>query len=119
VEQDHGIIDAPIGRKESSIIEREVRSDGQQAITHYEVINRYKDYTHVSLRLETGRTHQIRVHMSYIGHALVGDDLYGGQRTLIGRQALHSCEVSFSHPITKEQKEFAVTLPEDMKRLLK
>jgi 23S rRNA pseudouridine1911/1915/1917 synthase len=118
VELDNGTIDAPIGRKETSIIEREVRSDGQAAVTHFEVIDRYKEFSRVSLRLETGRTHQIRVHMSHLGHPLLGDDLYGGVRTLIARQALHSCELTFVHPITNEQKTFKSPLPEDMSRVL-
>lgn len=118
VEQRVGMIDAPIGRKESSIIEREVREDGQASITHYEVIGNYDHFTHVSLKLETGRTHQIRVHMSYLGHPLLGDDLYGGSRSLINRQALHSTELSFTHPITKENMHFKIPLPEDMKSLL-
>ncbi len=88
-------IDAPIGRKGDSIIERQVRPDGQRAVTHYEVLQQKNEMTHVSIRLETGRTHQIRVHFSHIGHPLVGDDLYGGSRARIDRQALHSCELTF------------------------
>jgi 23S rRNA pseudouridine1911/1915/1917 synthase len=111
---DNGTIDAPIGRKETSIIEREVRGDGQVAITHYQVIKRYKEFTHLSIKLQTGRTHQIRVHLSYIGHPLLGDNLYGGERRLISRQALHSRELSFRHPMTGEQLTFLTSLPEDI-----
>lgn len=114
VREDVGIINAPIGRKAESIIEREVRNDGQHAVTHYEVKKRFSDQTLVSLKLETGRTHQIRVHMSYMGHPLLGDDLYGGQRDLISRQALHSKSVKFYHPFIKRELAFSVPLPADM-----
>lgn len=118
VEYDSGTIDAPIGRKEESIIERVVRNDGQDAITHYRVIKRLKDRTLVSLKLETGRTHQIRVHMSHIGHPLVGDDLYGGKKDWIRRQALHSKNIRFYHPLLGKELEFSTPLPEDMKNLI-
>ncbi|TYS61106.1 RluA family pseudouridine synthase [Sutcliffiella horikoshii] len=114
-----GKVDAPIGRKDASIIEREVRSDGQRAVTHYEVLRVGADWSHVSLKLETGRTHQIRVHMTYIGHPLLGDTLYGG--FLFGgmsRQALHSCELCFFHPVEERDMTFRCELPEDMKRVL-
>ncbi|WP_458414293.1 RluA family pseudouridine synthase [Schinkia sp. CFF1] len=118
VEHDIGTIDAPIGRKEESIIEREVRNDGQHAVTHYEVKQRFSDRTLVSLKLETGRTHQIRVHMSSIGHPLMGDDLYGGKRDLIARQALHSKCVMFYHPLLEREFAFTVPLPDDMEKLV-
>ncbi|WP_102347320.1 RluA family pseudouridine synthase [Bacillus sp. Marseille-P3661] len=114
VKPDTGDIVAPIGRKETSIIEREVRQDGQVAITHFHVIQRYSECTWLSLKLETGRTHQIRVHMAHIGHPLLGDSLYRGAKDLIERQALHSKRISFKHPISKEELEFISTLPEDM-----
>ncbi|WP_404449329.1 RluA family pseudouridine synthase [Sutcliffiella horikoshii] len=114
-----GKIDAPIGRKDTSIIEREVREDGQRAVTHYEVLRVGEGWSHVSLRLETGRTHQIRVHMAYLGHPLVGDSLYGGS---VGdgmvRQALHSCELSFFHPVEEQEMLFSCRLPVDMRRVL-
>jgi 23S rRNA pseudouridine1911/1915/1917 synthase len=116
--QDKGTIDAPIGRKSDSIIEREVREDGQRAVTHFQVIKRMQHYTHVSLQLETGRTHQIRVHMSHIGHPLVGDELYGGSREKLSRQALHSKELSFFHPFVQKEYCFRSDLPDDMKRLI-
>jgi 23S rRNA pseudouridine1911/1915/1917 synthase len=116
--QEKGTIDAPIGRKSDSIIEREVREDGQRAVTHFQVIKRMQHYTHVSLQLETGRTHQIRVHMSHIGHPLVGDELYGGSREKLSRQALHSKELSFFHPFVQKEYCFQSDLPEDMKRLI-
>src|SRR5690606_7360997 len=112
-------IHAPIGRKDDSIIEREVRADGQTAITHFRVVQRHKSVSHVSLQLETGRTHQIRVHLSHLGHPIVGDDLYGGSRNEIKRQALHCCEITFIHPITKMKANFTSNLPNDMTELLK
>jgi 23S rRNA pseudouridine1911/1915/1917 synthase len=113
-----GIISEPIGRKDSSIIEREVRSDGQRAVTHYRVIERKDNLTYLFLQLETGRTHQIRVHLSHLGHPLVGDSLYGGVKTDIDRQALHCFELSFMHPILKTKCYFNSKIPEDMQQLL-
>ena len=103
---DEGRIEAPIGRKDTSIMEREVREDGQYACTDYQVLARSESYTFLELQLHTGRTHQIRVHLAYIGHPLAGDDLYGGTRGKISRQALHCCSLSFTHPVTKEKMNF-------------
>jgi 23S rRNA pseudouridine1911/1915/1917 synthase len=114
-----GLIEEPIGRKLDSIIEREVRSDGQYACTHYKVLKRYKEFTHVELQLETGRTHQIRVHMSFIGHPLLGDDLYGGTRSLIKRQALHCRKIQFTHPFSGQDLIYTANLPLDMDELIK
>lgn len=112
---DFGTIDAPIGRKESSAIERMIDyTHGDPAITHYEKIAAKKGYTLLSLQLETGRTHQIRVHMSSIGHPLIGDFLYHKTSTELPRQALHSYSLEFFHPITKEQLRFTAPLPSDM-----
>lgn len=118
IADDMGTVDAPIQRKEDSIMERIVHPGGQQARTHYAVIGRYEEFTHVRLVLETGRTHQIRVHMSHIGHPLLGDDLYGGTKEKIGRQALHSRRLSFPHPHTKQLLSFEVPLPSDMAAVL-
>nr|WP_223700990.1 RluA family pseudouridine synthase [Sutcliffiella deserti] len=118
LETSSGCINAPIGRKETSIIEREVREDGQRAVTQYDVLGRYEGYSHVLLELETGRTHQIRVHMAYIGHPLAGDTLYGGEKLDIKRQALHSCELTFFHPIEKKEYRFHSELPYDMRTVL-
>ena len=118
MEGDAGTINAPIGRKEDSIIEREVRADGQHAVTHYEVVKKTNEYTVVRLKLETGRTHQIRVHLGYLGHPLVGDDLYGGKRDEISRQALHSEKITFFHPIFKKEMTFLAKLQEDMASML-
>ena len=117
-----GIINAPIARKENSIIERCINLNGDIAITHYEVLNEYYNnsnaYSVVKCKLETGRTHQIRVHMKYINHPLLGDTLYGISSTLINRQALHSYKTSFIHPILKTPVSYIAPLPEDMKILI-
>ena len=113
-----GVIEEPIGRKTTSIIEREVRSDGQYALTSYASLGGFGRFSHVELNLGTGRTHQIRVHMSYIGHPLLGDSLYGGSRDDIGRQALHCKRLEFYHPISGERIVFRKAMPEDMKKLL-
>lgn len=113
-----GKIEEPIGRKEDSIIEREVRPDGQYALTYYEVIQSFPRFTWLKLQLETGRTHQIRVHLSYIGHPLAGDTLYGGHIDLIKRQALHCRKIMFTHPILGSTFEFTAELPSDMQSLL-
>ncbi|TCT22400.1 23S rRNA pseudouridine1911/1915/1917 synthase [Melghiribacillus thermohalophilus] len=113
-----GTINAPIGRKEISMIEREVRHDGRPAVTHYEVIREFTDFSLVNIRLETGRTHQIRVHFSYIGHPLLGDDLYGGNKKYLGRQALHCDHLSFTHPESYQEMEFSAPLADDLKRVM-
>ncbi|SDG98760.1 23S rRNA pseudouridine1911/1915/1917 synthase [Aneurinibacillus thermoaerophilus] len=118
VREDTGTIDAPIRRKADSLMERIVHEDGQWARTHYTVLGRYATFTHLRLKLDTGRTHQIRVHMSYMGHPLLGDDLYGGERMLIGRQALHARMLSFPHPRDKRMLSFEAPLPDDMATLL-
>lgn len=115
VVKDEGTIDVPIGRKEGSTIERMVDyENGERAITHYKVLERKGNITLVSLRLETGRTHQIRVHMSSIGHPLIGDFLYYPEDGRMKRQALHAWHLSFTHPITKEAMSFEAPIPEDM-----
>lgn len=113
-----GTINVPIARKENSIIERCVDVNGDTAITHYNVLKSNLDYSLVYCLLETGRTHQIRVHLSYIGHPIVGDTLYGVESNLISRQALHSYRVSFIHPITKENVTYLAELPKDMQNLI-
>lgn len=122
VVQDVQSIVAPIGRKETSIIEREVRQDGQYAHTDVTVLKRFyfnnEPMTHIKLRLHTGRTHQIRVHMSYLGYPLIGDELYGGNRQYIDRQALHCVSLDMEHPLTNQPLQFSSLLTEDMQRLL-
>lgn len=113
-----GTIEKPIGRKKDSIIEREVQVGGQYACTHYEVLRQYPAFAYVKLNLETGRTHQIRVHLVSMGHPLLGDDLYGGDVTQIKRQALHCCRLKFFHPILKETLQLEASLPYDMKELI-
>lgn len=115
-----GTISLPIARKEGSIIERQIdEKNGKISITNYEVIEEFKNYSLVKCKLETGRTHQIRVHMAYIGHSLIGDTLYGKKSKLITRQALHSNKIKFIHPITKEKITLESKIPKDMEVLLK
>ena len=118
---ENGTINAPIARKEGSTIERIVDYEkGEDATTHFKRLLHLPDkqISLIQLRLETGRTHQIRVHMSSIGHPLIGDDLYGGDSTMINRQALHSYSLHFIHPVTLEEMYFEQELPEDMKQCL-
>ena len=105
----------PIARKEGSIIEKTVSSDGDSAITHYDVVREFNNLSLVHITLETGRTHQIRVHFSHIGHPILGDTLYGRPSELINRQALHSYKLSFIHPITKKIITLEAPIPDDMK----
>src|SRR5699024_5833061 len=102
LKEGHGQINAPIGRKRNSIIERTVCENGQHALPYYNVEKEFGDYSLVNVELKTGRTHQIRVHFSHLGHPLVGDDLYGGETCILKRQALHCYELMFTHPLTKE-----------------
>ena len=113
-----GLIDEPIGRKPGSIVEWMVRDDGKPAQTEFTVLERKGDFTVLRLHLLTGRTHQIRVHLSHAGHPLLGDDLYGGDTRLIDRQALHAFSVRFTHPETGEALRFEAPLPEDMQNLI-
>lgn len=109
-----GTIDLPIDRMEGSIIQRTVLETGKRAVTHYWVIEQLSEYAQLQLQLETGRTHQIRVHLAYLGHPLLGDDLYGGTLSQINRQALHCKEISFLDPFSGQMKEFHANVPEDM-----
>lgn len=118
-EKDHGTIDAPIGRKDGSIIERCIIEAGKQAVTHYEVLWQDEEKAVVGVKLETGRTHQIRVHFSSIGHPLLGDDLYGGKLTRLTRQALHARHLYFTHPLTQNFIFCTAPLPQDLQPLLK
>lgn len=113
-----GTVNAPIALSEDSKIVRKVTPDGKPAVTHFEPVDYRDDFTVLKLRLETGRTHQIRCHMSYIGHPLSGDDLYGGSLNKINRHALHCGYVSFVHPIKNITLELYADLPMDMKGLL-
>ncbi len=108
----------PIARKEGSIIERTVNSDGDSAITHYDVVKEFNNLSLVHIVLETGRTHQIRVHFSYIGHPIFGDTLYGSPSELINRQALHSYKLTFIHPVTKKVLSLEAPLPNDIENII-
>lgn len=114
-----GTIDAPLGRVEDSLILRQVREDGEPARTDYEVLVPGEKYSLVRLKLHTGRTHQIRVHMAYLGHPLVGDPFYGTEGLFgMKRTALHSWQISCRQPITGEELQFCCEVPEDMQSLI-
>lgn len=119
VQPAEGTISAPLSRKPGSVIERIVDFDhGERAVTHYHVVEEKNGHSLVSLLLETGRTHQIRIHMKYLGFPLIGDYLYNPDMEYMQRQALHSCCLALSHPITGEKLEFHAPLPGDMRRVL-
>lgn len=112
IKEDQGTVDAPLGRSPKDRKKQAVVADGRHAVTHFRVLRRYRHYTLVACRLETGRTHQIRVHMKYIGHPLAGDPLYGPRKTLPGNgQYLHARLLGFKHPQTGEQLTFTAPLP--------
>lgn len=116
---ERGTVDAPIGRDERSVIARCVRPDGAPAVSHYEVLKKGGGLSLLALRPETGRTHQLRVHMACLGCPLAGDWLYGVEDlSLISRPALHSCAITLTHPVTGEVLTLTAPLPEDMARLL-
>lgn len=119
IEENSWTIDFPIKREEGSIMTRVVSDDGEYAVTHYEVIKRLADMSVLRIRLETGRTHQIRVHMKAIGHPIVGDGLYSNIETdAISRQALHAYRLRIVHPVCNEVVEFLADIPLDMKKLI-
>ncbi|MDH5472040.1 MAG: 23S rRNA pseudouridine(1911/1915/1917) synthase RluD [Gammaproteobacteria bacterium] len=127
-----GTVDEPIGRNPRDRKRQAVREDGKEAITHYRVIQRYRGHTHIKVNLETGRTHQIRVHMAHIHYPLVGDSVYGGRLKFprgaseelkdtlrkFQRQALHAGRLGLIHPATGKEMSWKASLPEDMKHLL-
>lgn len=127
-----GTVDAPIDRHPVDRLKMAVREDGREAVTHYRVIQRFRGHTHVRVQLETGRTHQIRVHLAHIHYPLVGDKVYGGRILLpkgatpqlisavrgFDRQALHAARLSFEHPVTHRSVEYSAPLPADMQSLL-
>lgn len=122
LKNDEGTVDAPIGRnpkdrKKMCVIEK----NSKNAVTHYSVITRYKGYTHIKCKLETGRTHQIRVHMAYIGHPVSGDKVYGvkNEKVDFEGQCLHARKIGFIHPKTNEYIEFTSELPDYFKKYLK
>ena len=127
ISEDHFFIDLPIGRPDSVSIQRcrmEVEDGGKEALSEVKVLERfdsekYGRHTLVEVTLHTGRTHQIRVHLTHIGHPIAGDALYGGKPDLIGRQALHAYYIEFDHPHTKERISFTCDYPEDMKKAVR
>ncbi|GAW99636.1 RluA family pseudouridine synthase [Secundilactobacillus mixtipabuli] len=119
IKQDEGVIDAPIGRSPKDRKRQAIVADGRHAVTHYKVLERYLNYTLISCWLETGRTHQIRVHMKSIGHPLAGDPLYGPRKTIAGSgQFLHAKKLGFRHPVTGKQLVFEAPLPQDFQRVI-
>ena len=118
--EDRGAVDAPIARHPTDRKRMAVVAGGREAVTHWEVIARYPGYTHVRCRLETGRTHQIRVHMAYIGHPILGDTVYGAKKEVPGLtgQCLHAVGLRFLHPRTHEVVELSCPLPEEFTRML-
>lgn len=118
IDKEYQVVDAPIARKSDSIIERCVSPNGDKAITEVELLKPFDNYSLVKCNLKTGRTHQIRVHLKYIGHSILGDDLYGKKSELINRQALHAYKVSFIHPLTKRKFEIDAEIPKDISNLI-
>ena len=121
VKNDSGTVNAPIARHPVKRKQMAVAVGGREAVTHYEVLERFDGFTHLRLKLETGRTHQIRVHMAYMGHPVAGDDVYGPKKviTSLNGQCLHAKVLGFIHPDTKEYMEFDSQLPEYFKGFLK
>ncbi|HHY27894.1 MAG TPA: RluA family pseudouridine synthase [Desulfitobacterium dehalogenans] len=119
VKEDQGVINAPIALAPGSFMQRQISLEGSPAVTHYKVLERYQDASLLEFVLETGRTHQIRVHCQHLGHSLLGDDLYGGSLARIDRQALHSSIYEFNHPLTGELTSIQAPLPEDLQQLLR
>ncbi len=120
IKDDEGTVNAPIGRHPIKRKQMAVVNGGRDAVTHYRVIERFDGFTHIGVRLETGRTHQIRVHMAYIGHPVAGDEVYGPKKVIteLGGQCLHAKKIGFIHPRTGEYMEFDSPLPEYFKKFL-
>ena len=119
IPNEKGTIDAPIGRDPKNRKKYTVIEGGKPAVTHFEVIERFAEYTLLKLQLETGRTHQIRVHLAYIGHKMAGDPLYGPRKTLEGKgQFLHAAKLAFIHPSTEELMEFEAPMPEVFEEMI-
>ena len=119
IAHDKGTIDAPIGRDQKDRQKQAIVDNGKHAVTHFQVIERFGNFTLIECRLETGRTHQIRVHMNYIGFPLAGDPKYGPKKTIdFPGQVLHAGVLGFKHPVTGEYLEFSAPLPEDFENLL-
>ena len=114
----NGTVNLPIARCGDSIIKRRVDPNGERAVTRYEVISHKNGATLLKLKLETGRTHQIRVHMAHLGHPLLGDTLYGSDGSAIKRQALHCKDIYFTHPVTEEKMHISCAFPNDIKEII-
>jgi len=121
IKEEEATVDAPIGRHPVDRLKRTVISDGKHAITHFKVLERFRDFTYIEARLETGRTHQIRVHLSYIGNPLLGDPMYGAKTSKFNLkgQVLHAKTLGFIHPVRREYMEFTSELPEYFNKLLR
>ena len=121
LKEDEGVVDAPIARAKNDRKKMAVDKDGKTAVTHYKVLERIKNYTYIECVLETGRTHQIRVHMSYINHPLLGDEIYSGKKESmkLQGQCLHAMVLGFIHPTTNEYMEFKAPIPEYFNEILK
>jgi 23S rRNA pseudouridine1911/1915/1917 synthase len=127
-----GMVDQPIGRHPRDRIKMTVREGGREAVTHYRLLKRFREHSHIKVQLETGRTHQIRVHMSYLRHPIVGDPVYAGRHRVpagalpelvnylqgFKRQALHAWRLSLVHPETGEEVSYEAPLPDDMRQLI-
>ena len=119
LKEDTGFVEAPIGRDPKDRKKMAVtQQNSKYAYTGWQVLERFGNFTYIACKLKTGRTHQIRVHMAYIGHPLVGDTMYGTDETFLPRHALHCSEMAFAHPLTGEPLHFVSPLPPDMERLL-
>ncbi|MBR5472510.1 MAG: RluA family pseudouridine synthase [Clostridia bacterium] len=121
LKNDSGTVDAPIGRHPVKRKQMAIVEGGRDAVTHYTVLERFGNFTHVKLRLKTGRTHQIRVHMASLGHPVAGDDVYGPHKviTKLGGQCLHARKIGFIHPVSREYMEFTSELPQYFTKFLK
>lgn len=119
MQSENGTIDLPIAREDNPTIKRIITEEGQPSKTHYIVNERLPGYTLLTLQLETGRTHQIRVHLSHLGYPILGDTLYGGDSTLLDRQFLHAFQLAFYHPVQQKKMEFASKLPDELAIVLK
>ncbi|PBB05321.1 RluA family pseudouridine synthase [Salimicrobium humidisoli] len=120
IAHDHGTIDAPIGRDPKERQRMAVTEEGKDAVTHFTVERRFEEFTHLTCKLETGRTHQIRAHMRYIEHPLAGDHKYGPRKTLaLPGQALHARTLSFTHPVSGERMKFTAPAPEHFQKALR
>ncbi len=121
IREDEGTVDAPIARSKNDRKKMAVDEDGRNAVTQWKVLERFGDVTYLRVELETGRTHQIRVHMAYIKHPIIGDEVYGHAKNKLGivGQALHAGELRLTHPTTRELLTFTAPLPDEFENALK